>query len=99
MTSCGYLPQLFPDWAAVQVWTRLDPGPLTALLRNELPRAHPAFRMTDVTQPTLADNFIAHNADGVFSKDSQSASQVQPINPCVASHYTAKVSPVLGGWD
>jgi putative ABC transport system permease protein len=43
------------SWASVQVRTHLEPGPMIALLRNELPRVHPAFRMTGVTlQSTLA---------------------------------------------
>ena len=49
-----------PDgWAAVQVRTRLEPATLAALLRKELPGAHPAFRMTDFTpQSTLVDNTL-----------------------------------------
>jgi putative ABC transport system permease protein len=47
------------SWASVQVRTHLEPGPLIALLRNELPRVHPAFRMTGVTlQSTLVDNTL-----------------------------------------
>jgi predicted permease len=47
------------SWASVQVRTHLDPSALTALLRNELPRIHPAFRMTGVTlQSTLVDNTL-----------------------------------------
>ena len=46
-------------WASVQVRTHLEPGALAALLRNELPRVHPAFRMTGVTlQSTLVDNTL-----------------------------------------
>lgn len=49
-----------PDsWASVQVRTHLEPGDFAALLRNELPRVHPAFRMTDFTlQATLVDDAL-----------------------------------------
>ena len=54
-----YLPQLRLGSAAVQIRTHLEPGALAALLRNELPRVHPAFRMTGVTlQSTLVDNTL-----------------------------------------
>jgi putative ABC transport system permease protein len=47
------------SWASVQVRTHLEPGALVALLRTELPRVHPAFRMTGVTlQSTLVDNTL-----------------------------------------
>ena len=46
----------------VQVRTHLEPGALAALLRDELPRVHPAFRMTDVTlQSTLVDNTLVRD--------------------------------------
>jgi predicted permease len=46
-------------WASVQVRTHLEPTALAALLRSELPRVHPAFRMTGVTlQSTLVDNTL-----------------------------------------
>ncbi len=47
------------DSAAIEVRTNLEAGALTALLRNELPRIHPAFRMTDITlQSTLIENTL-----------------------------------------
>jgi len=47
------------SWAALQVRTQLEPAALAALLRNELPHVHPAFRMTGVTlQSTLVDNTL-----------------------------------------
>jgi predicted permease len=47
------------SWASLQVRTQLEPAALAALLRNELPRVHPAFRMTGVTlQSTLVDNTL-----------------------------------------
>jgi predicted permease len=51
---------LRPDtWAAVQLRTTLEPGALASLLRSELPRIHPAFRMTDITlQSTLVENTL-----------------------------------------
>ncbi len=46
-------------WASVQMRTNLEPATLGALLRNDLPRVHPAFRMTGVTlQSTLVDNTL-----------------------------------------
>src|SRR5262249_31735422 len=45
--------------ASLQVLTQLEPAAFAALLRNELPRVHPAFRMTGVTlQSTLVDNTL-----------------------------------------
>ena len=51
---------LLPEsWASLQVRTHLEPAALAALLRNELPRVHPAFRMTGVTlQSTLVENTL-----------------------------------------
>ncbi|MGH9631958.1 MAG: hypothetical protein ACRD7E_26945 [Bryobacteraceae bacterium] len=47
------------SWASLQIRTHLEPAALAALLRNELPRVHPAFRMTGVTlQSILVDNTI-----------------------------------------
>jgi predicted permease len=47
------------SWASLQVRTKLEPAALAALLRNELPRVHPAFRMTGVTlQSTLVENTL-----------------------------------------
>ena len=48
--------------ASVQVRTQLEPEVLGALLRDELPRVHPAFRITDVTpQSTLVDNTLVRD--------------------------------------
>jgi predicted permease len=48
--------------AAVQLRTRLDSGSLIAALRDELPRAHPSFRVTDVTsQSTLVGNHLVRD--------------------------------------
>lgn len=48
--------------AAVQIRTQLEPGALAALLRDELPRIHPAFRLTGVTlQSTLVDNTLVRD--------------------------------------
>jgi predicted permease len=48
--------------AAVQVRTRLETATFAALLRDELPRVHPAFRVTDVTrQSTLVDNHLVRD--------------------------------------
>ncbi len=50
------------DAAVVQVRTRLDVGSLVAILREQLPRAHPAFRLADVTfQSTLVDNNLVRD--------------------------------------
>jgi predicted permease len=50
------------DAAVVQVRTPLDLGSLVATLREELPRAHPAFRLADVTfQSTLVDNNLVRD--------------------------------------
>jgi putative ABC transport system permease protein len=50
------------DWAAVQVRTQLEAGSLAALLRGELPRVHPSFRVADVTmQSTLVENTLVRD--------------------------------------
>jgi predicted permease len=47
------------SWAALQVRTHLEPGAVASLLRSELPRVHPSFRMTDITlQSTLVTNTL-----------------------------------------
>jgi predicted permease len=54
-----YAPLRPEGWASVQVRSHLEPRALAALLRNELPRVHPAFRMTEFTlQSTLVDNTL-----------------------------------------
>ena len=54
-----YYPIRPEGWASIQVRTRLEPPALTALLRAELPRVHPAFRIVDLTlQSTLVDNTL-----------------------------------------
>ena len=94
------LPQLFPDWAAVQVWTQLDPGPLTALLRNELPRVHPAFRMTDVTlQSTLADTSTPTMRTEFLLRTASPLLKFNPSTHAWRRITRPKVSPVLGGRD
>jgi putative ABC transport system permease protein len=55
-----------PYWpqnaAVVQVRTRLEMGALLAALRKEIPRAHAAFRLADVTpQSTLVDNHLVRD--------------------------------------
>ena len=55
-----------PYWpqnaAVVQVRTRLEMGALLATLREEVPRAHAAFRLGDVTpQSTLVDNHLVRD--------------------------------------
>ena len=55
-----------PYWpenaAVVQVRTRLEMGALLATLREEIPRAHGAFRLGDVTpQSTLVDNHLVRD--------------------------------------
>lgn len=51
-----YRPQ---SGASLQLRTHLEPGTLAAWLRDELPRVHPAFRMTGITlQSTLVDNTL-----------------------------------------
>ncbi|MEX2264594.1 MAG: ABC transporter permease [Bryobacteraceae bacterium] len=53
-----YVPRLTLSGASIQVRTQLEPTALAAL-RDELPRVHPAFRMTGVTlQSTLVDNTL-----------------------------------------
>ena len=50
------------DWGAIQVRTSLDPAALAALVRDELPRVHPALRMTGLTlQSTLVDNTVVQD--------------------------------------
>jgi predicted permease len=54
-----YYPIQPEGWASLQIRTMLDPPALAALLRNELPRVHPAFRMIDITlQSTLVENTV-----------------------------------------
>lgn len=54
-----YYPIQLEGWASLQIRTMLDPPALAALLRNEIPRVHPAFRMIDITlQSTLVENTI-----------------------------------------
>lgn len=48
--------------AVVQVRTRLDVGALATILREELPRAQPGFRLGDVTlQSTLVNNTLVRD--------------------------------------
>ena len=48
--------------AVIQVRTRLEMGALLAALREEIPRAHAAFRLTDVTpQSTLVGNHLVRD--------------------------------------
>ena len=54
-----YRPQ---DVAAIQVRTRLDMGTLMAMLLAEVPRAHAAFRLSDVTpQATVVNNHLVRD--------------------------------------
>ncbi len=54
-----YVPVQPGGGESLQVRTPLDPPALAALLRDELPRVHPAFRVTDMTlQSTLVDNKV-----------------------------------------
>jgi putative ABC transport system permease protein len=54
-----YLPQWSPGWGALQIRSSLDYAAVAALLREELPRAHPAFRVVDMTlQSTLVNNVL-----------------------------------------
>ena len=54
-----YRPQ---NAAVIQVRTRLDMGVLMATLRAEVPRAHPAFRLGDVTpQSIVVDNHLVRD--------------------------------------
>jgi putative ABC transport system permease protein len=56
-TIYGLLPPV--DRATIQVRTDLEPRALVSRLLAELPRAHPALRMTGVTtQSTLIDNTL-----------------------------------------
>ena len=53
--------------AAVQVRTELDASALAAMLRAELPRVHPALRLTDVTaQSTLVGNHVVRDRTLAF---------------------------------
>src|SRR4030095_13649069 len=56
-------------FAAVQLRTRLDVGAVAAMLRDELPRAHPTLRLTDVTQQStlVANNLVRDRALAVLS--------------------------------
>jgi putative ABC transport system permease protein len=55
----AYRPQ---DAAVIQLRTPLDPEMLAAILREELPRADPAFRLADVTpQSTLVGNHMVRD--------------------------------------
>jgi predicted permease len=56
-------------FAALQVRTHLEAGALAAMLREELPRAHPSFRLGDVTlQSTLvANNMVRDRALALLS--------------------------------
>jgi predicted permease len=55
----AYRPQ---DAAVIQVRTSLDAGALAATLREELPRADPAFRLAEVTrQSTLVGNHMVRD--------------------------------------
>ena len=57
-----YDPYRPEDSAAVQVRTQLETGALAAVLRDELPRIHPAFRLADVTlQSTLVENTLVRD--------------------------------------
>jgi putative ABC transport system permease protein len=48
--------------AVIQVRTRLDMGALAAALRAEVPRAHAALRIADITsQSTLVDNHVVRD--------------------------------------
>jgi len=54
-----YYPARPEGAASVQLRTSLEPAELTAMLRSELPRVHPDFRITGITpQSTLIDNTI-----------------------------------------
>ena len=54
-----YRPQ---NAAVIQVRTRLEMAPLLAALGDEVPRAHPAFRVAEVTlQSTIVDNHLVRD--------------------------------------
>lgn len=54
-----YVPLRGDESAALQVRTTLEPMALANLVREELPRVHPAFTLTDVNlQSTLVDDSI-----------------------------------------
>src|SRR6185503_12335266 len=54
-----YYPIQPEGWASLQIRSLLDPPALASVLRDELPRVHPAFRVADVTlQSTLVENTI-----------------------------------------
>ena len=57
-----YDPYSPENTAVIQVRTRLEMGALLAALRDEIPRAHAAFRLTDVTpQSTLVGNHLVRD--------------------------------------
>ena len=57
-----YDPYSPENTAVIQVRTRLEMGALLAALREEIPRAHAAFRLTDVTpQSTLVGNHLVRD--------------------------------------
>lgn len=50
------------EWAALQIRTQIAGNSLMALLREELPRVHPAFRVVDLTmQSALVDNTLTRD--------------------------------------
>jgi len=54
-----YVPLRGVHMATLQVRTTMDPRTLASMLRTEIPRVHPALRVTDVTlQSTLIDNTL-----------------------------------------
>ena len=57
-----YDPYLPENAAVIQVRTRLEMGALLAALREEIPRAHAGFRLTDVTsQSTVVGNHLVRD--------------------------------------
>jgi putative ABC transport system permease protein len=57
-----YEPYLPENAAVIQVRTRLELGALVTTLRAEVPRAHAAFRLGDITpQSTLVDNYLVRD--------------------------------------
>jgi len=57
-----YDPYRPADWAAIQLRTQVESGTLAAVLRDELPRIHPTFRLADVTlQSTLIENTLVRD--------------------------------------
>ena len=54
-----FVPQLPVGWGVVHLRTRLEPGAVAALLRQEVSRAHPSLQITDITtQSTLVNNVL-----------------------------------------